>query len=370
MHRASSKMVLTLSLAAIVLTSCVSSAMGIATPVPSAPAEPATATPMAVATATAAPTVIPTLTPITMPDDLMVVPLVRGQVTGRPFAMMIDNHPDAYPQSGLNRASIVFEALAEYGITRYLAIFPPELARDDRQLGPVRSARHYFVQWAMGMGAIYAHAGGSPAGLELAESTTEIINTDALRDDTSVYFYRVETDERFAPHNLYTNGAILRQYAETEQLTPTRTDVGYQYALPLPVEQRGPNASIDYFFLYDDQPVGWYYDAATNLYARTRYGKAALDDVTKSQLTTQNVVVIQVEEAPIDGDPKARIDQKVIGTGKGVLYSNGLRRDIMWEKKTAEAPLLFYNTDSSEVQFTAGQIWISAVPDLANITES
>ena len=368
MHRASSKIITALSLAAVLLTSCVSSVMGIATPVPTPQSEPATATPMP--SATAEPTIIPTLTAITMPEDLTVVPLVRGQVTGRPFAMMIDNHPDAYPQSGLNRASIVYEALAEYGITRFMAVFPPEVAMDDRQLGPVRSARHYFVQWAMGMGAISCHAGGSPAGLELAESTTEIVNTDALRDTTSVYFYRVETDERFAPHNLYTNGAILRQYAESEQLTPTRADVGYQYALPLPIEKRGPNASINYFFLYDDQPVGWYYDAATNLYARTRYGKAALDDVSQSQLTTQNVVVIQVEEAPIEGDPKSRIDQKVIGSGNGVLFHDGLRVDITWEKIAAEAPLLFFTADGSEVQFTAGQIWISAVPDLANISES
>ena len=370
MHRASPKIATGLSVMALLLTSCVSSALGIATPVPTAMVEPATATPMIVPTAIAEPTVVPTVTPITMPEDLTVVPLVRGQVTGRPFAMMIDNHPDAYPQSGLNRASIVFEALAEYGITRYLAIYPPELAMDNRQIGPIRSARHYFVQWAMGTGAIYGHAGGSPAGLELAESTTEIINLDALRDDTSVYFYRVETAERFAPHNLYTNGAIMRQYAETEKLTPTRTDVGYQYALPLPQEQRGPNASIDYFFLYDDQPVGWTYDAATNLYARTRYGKPTVDDVTQMQLTTQNVVIIQVIEAPIEGDPKARIDQQVIGSGKGVFFHDGLRVDITWEKKTAEAPLLFYTADGAEVQFTAGQIWISAVPDLANISQS
>ena len=368
MHRASSKIVTSLSLAAVLLSSCVSSVMGISTPVPTVAVEPATATPMA--TATAEPTVIPTLTAITMPEDLTVVPLVRGQVTGRPFAMMIDNHPDAYPQSGLNRASIVIEALAEYGITRYLAVYPPELAMDNRQLGPIRSARHYFVQWAMGMGAIYGHAGGSPAGLELAESTTEIINVDALRDNTAAYFYRVETAERFAPHNLYTNGAIMRQYAETEKLTPTRMDVGYQYALPLPVEKRGPNASIDYFFLYDDQPVGWSYDAATNLYARTRYGKATVDDVTQTQLTTQNVVIIQVIEAPIEGDPKARIDQQVIGSGNGVFFHDGLRVDVTWDKKTAEAPLLFFTADGSEVQFTAGQIWISAVPDLANISES
>jgi len=85
---------------------------------------------------------------------------------------------------------------------------------------------------------------------------------------------------------------------------------------------------------------------------------------------TQNVVIIQVIEAPIEGDPKARIDQQVIGSGNGVFFHDGLRVDVTWDKKTAEAPLLFFTADGSEVQFTAGQIWISAVPDLANISES
>ena len=142
MYRASPKIAFLSSLIALLLTGCVSSVMGIATPVPTAPLDPATPTPMGMPTTIAEPTSVPTGTPITMPEDLTVVPLVRGQVTGRPFVMMIDNHPDAYPQSGLNRASIVYEALAEYGITRFMAVFPPELAKDDRQLGPVRSARH------------------------------------------------------------------------------------------------------------------------------------------------------------------------------------------------------------------------------------
>lgn len=326
---------------------------------------PATATPMP----TLAPTIVPTETAIALPDDLTVIPLVRGQVTTRPFMMMIDNHPDAYPQSGLNRASVVFEALAEYGITRFMAVFPGELANDERPLGPVRSARLYFVQWAMGFGAFYAHAGGSPAGLELAQSTTAIVNLDALRNESSPYFFRIETDTRVAPHNLYTNGSLLQERAAAEQPF-TRTDVGFRYRLALPADQRGAAQAFSYYFLYDDAPVGWQYDPTSNNYFRTRYGKAAIDEVTNTQLATQNVVVMQVEEAPIEGDPKSRIDQKVVGTGKAILYRDGLREEITWQKDSPEAPLQFLDANGKDVQFTAGQIWISAVPDLANISES
>lgn len=326
----------------------------------------ATATPMP--TVVPSPTIEPSPTTISLPADLMVIPLVRGQVTTRPFAMMVDNHPDAYPQSGLNRASIVIEALAEYGITRYLAIFPGDITADDRVIGPVRSARDYYVQWAMGFGAFYLHAGGSPTGLALAESTPAIVNVDALRADGEANFFRVDTATRFAPHNLYTTGKILREMASNNSKFD-RTDIGYQYALPMSVEQRGPASAFSYYFEYADQPVGWTYDPVSNSYFRTRYGKPAIDEVSQAQLSTQNVVIIEVTEAAIEGDEKGRIEQKVIGSGKGVFYHDGVREEITWQKNKADAQLNFYGNDGKEVYFTAGQIWISAIPSLDNISE-
>lgn len=327
---------------------------------------PATATPMP--TAVPSPTVEVSPTAITLPADLSVIPLVRGQVTQRPFAMMVDNHPDAYPQSGLNRASIVIEALAEYGITRYLAIFPGNLTADERVLGPVRSARDYYVQWAMGFGAFYLHAGGSPTGLALAESSPAIVNVDALRADGENNFFRIETATRFAPHNLYTTGKNLRALGSTDT-GYNRSDVGYQYALPMGVEQRGPASSFSYYFEYADQPVGWTYDPVSNNYFRTRSGSPAIDEVSQAQIATQNVVIIEVPQASIEGDEKGRIEQKVIGSGKGVFYHDGIREEITWQKNSAEAPLVFYTTAGKEVYFTAGQIWVSAIPSLDHISE-
>jgi hypothetical protein len=140
--------------------------------------------------------------------------------------------------------------------------------------------------------------------------------------------------------------------------------------LALPADQRGAAQTFAYFFLYDDAPVGWQYDPVSNNYFRTRFGKAAIDEVTNAQLFTQNVVVMQVEEAPIPNDPKSRIDQKVIGSGNAILYRDGQREEITWQKDSAEAPLQFLDAGGNDVQFTAGQIWISAVPNLANISES
>ncbi|MCS6939995.1 MAG: DUF3048 domain-containing protein, partial [Roseiflexus sp.] len=85
----------------------------------------------------------------------------RGTVIRRPYVVMIDNHPNAYPQTGLDKAAVVFEALAEAGITRFMAVYVPGVSPDVPSIGPVRSARLYFVRWAMGMRGMYIHAGGA-----------------------------------------------------------------------------------------------------------------------------------------------------------------------------------------------------------------
>ncbi|HMQ34533.1 MAG TPA: DUF3048 domain-containing protein, partial [Chloroflexaceae bacterium] len=128
--------------------------------------------------------------------------LARGSVTARPYAVMLDNHPKAYPQTGMNQAPLVFEALAEYGITRYMAIFVPGISPELRTIGPVRSARSYYVEYAKGLRGIYVHAGGAPDALTMARTSVEITDMDALRRDAGAFFRRAS--DRAAPHNLYT----------------------------------------------------------------------------------------------------------------------------------------------------------------------
>src|SRR5205085_11601547 len=143
--------------------------------------------------------------------------LARGALTRRPIIVMIDNHPDAYPQTGLDRAAVVFEALAEFGVTRFMAVYAPGITPDAPQIGPIRSTRLYFAQWAMGFHALYAHAGGSPQGLDLVESTDQLINLDALQNAGSPYFVR--SRDRVAPHNLYTSSAELRRARDDRALS-------------------------------------------------------------------------------------------------------------------------------------------------------
>lgn len=290
----------------------------------------------------------------------------RGTVNTRPIAVMIDNHPGAYPQAGLDQAGIVFETLAEFGITRSMAVYLPGVNPQPASIGPVRSARAYFVRWAMGFRGLYAHAGGSPDALDLLAATDQVVDVDALKRANGGYFTR--SNSRRAPHNLFTTGARLEKAAADKGVAAfSDPELGFLMKDGAPPEQRGAAQTITYFFLYKQDTAGWTYDPASNSYLRLRRGKPAIDALTRQQLRTSNVVVMAVPERPIPNDPKKRIEQDVLGSGPARLYQDGMIYDITWNKPDASAQLRFFAPDGSEVRMNRGQVWIAAVPSLNTI---
>ncbi|GAB4195997.1 MAG: DUF3048 domain-containing protein [Roseiflexaceae bacterium] len=344
----------------------------VAAPPTSAPAAVATAAPAPSSTPapTAAPTAVPTPTVVPNPtaDPITGAPaFARGSVKNRPILVMIDNHPQAYPQTGMDKAAVVFEALAEFGVTRFMALYAPGITPEADQIGPVRSTRLYFVHWAMGFHALYAHAGGSPQGLALAESTDEIVNLDALHADGEDYFVRSRS--RAAPHNLYTSTDELLRAAEDRKAIPLEDEQqGFLFKTDAPAAERSTISPRSYFFIYPQDPAGWVYDPDTNGYLRLRRGVAARDAASGEQLWTKNVLVMEVAERPIPGDDKGRIEQDVIGEGPAKLFLDGVERDVTWRKPEPTAPLRFYDADGEEARFNAGPIWVVALPSLENLT--
>lgn len=343
-----------------------------ATDTPTAPA-PIVLTPLP--TLTHMPTLppTPTMTPsptATRPPTPLAASeraFARGSAHRRPIVVMIDNHPDSYPQSGLDNATMVVEALAEFGVTRYMAVFVPGISPDTVVIGPVRSTRTYFVQWAMGFNAVYVHAGGSPEGLQLAETAAELANMDALRSEAETYFYRSTT--RVAPYNLYISlESILRFGDDTSAGRFDPSEQGYLFQPDKPAEQRPESQRIDYFFLYAEDPVGWTYDPQTNGYVRTRRGQPHRDAQSGKQLWFKNIIVMEVAEAPIPGDDKGRIEQQVIGEGRARLFADGIEREVYWRKPSAAAPLRFYDAQSQEITLTDGTIWVAVLPSLNHLS--
>jgi hypothetical protein len=354
--------------------------------VPSAPAPTALAPTAAPASATSAPTAQPAVTPaptaaISQPAPTAapqpsatptpVAPtgapgLARGTLTQRPIIVMIDNHPNAYPQAGLDHAVVVFEALAEFGITRFMAVYAPGITPDAPQIGPIRSTRLYFAQWALGFHALYTHAGGSPQGQELVESTDQLINLDALKQAHWSYFTR--DSDRDAPHNLFSSGAELQRASETLGVADlAQPDLGFLFKSDAPEAQRPAGQQIDYFFIYREDNAGWNYDPETNGYLRLRRGKPARDAATNRQLWAKNVVVLEIKEALLADDPKGRIEQAVVGAGRARVFMDGIEREVTWRKDAPAAPLRFFD-DSTETQLNAGPVWIIALPSLDNLT--
>ncbi len=287
----------------------------------------------------------------------------RGRITQRPYIVMIDNHPDAYPQSGLPQAAIVFEALAEGGVTRFMAVYQEGITPEVREIGPVRSVRLYFAQWAMSFQPIYLHVGGSPDALALVQSSQGLNNLD-LDDLTHNRPYGWRDSRRSAPHNFYSNTERLRAFTADHGFRswphPDPT-MGYLFQTTAPAAPAEATA-ISYPFKY--YTAEWVYDAQTQRYVRSMDGQPHVDRVSGAQLWTRNLVVMEVPSTVRPGDDKQRIDLEVLGEGRAEIFLAGRRIAARWRKATAEAQLRFYDEAGKEIVFNAGPIWIAALPSL------
>ena len=311
----------------------------------------------------------------------VVATLPRGDVYNHPITVMIDNHVDAVPQSGFQQAAVVFEALAEGGITRFMMVFNGD-AFTPSAIGPVRSTRLYFAQLALGFKSVHVHAGGSPQGLALLANSTQTIDVDALRRGNGGPFYRTTTN--VAPHNLFTSANGLLAHIAHKGVGPIQPasvdgngaplpvadpDVGYLYRDDGDAAVRPTGQRISYYFLNRATGATWVYDPTSNSYGRMVKGKIARDANTKTQITVKNVIVMEVPSQLIMGDPKGRIDVEVVGKGPAVIYQDGLVFDVEWRKETAESPLRFYYLDGvTEVSMVRGQMWISVLPTLTRLS--
>ncbi len=300
------------------------------------------------------------------PRSAAEISIPRGSITSRPYAVMIDNHPGAYPQTGLNQAAIVFEALAEYGITRYMAVYFPGITPELATIGPVRSARAYFVEWARGLRGVYVHAGGAPDALTMAATSVEIVDMDALRNNASTAFVR--SADRLAPHNLYTSSARIAAFLATRGAEqPDLREIGFRIKRDRPVST--PTAQrFSYYFIYKESYVSWRYDRATNSYLYFRQQRPHVDAATGEQLRFKNVVVLEVPERPIPGDPKQRIQQDVIGEGPARVFLDGRMIEATWRKGAGFAQLRLFDRYDRELPLNSGPIWFAAIPSLENLS--
>jgi hypothetical protein len=278
-----------------------------------------------------------------------------------PLAVMVENHPDARPQTGLDKANVVYEALAEGGISRFLAIYmlTPDFDDGPRAdlIGPVRSTRHYFVYTAAEYNASLVHVGASPIGYA-ALSATGIRNVNESAGDPGIWRSR----RRYAPHNAYTStddafaAATLRGPGGPGSWGPiVLKDPSFPAEAPSATSIR-----IRY------PPIGWYqvaytWDPVSNSYPRVMAGRPHRDGLTGEQLTARNVVVQVVPDAVIDRE--GRLDLAQTGEGQAYYFLDGMVMLGSWTKADFGSRTFFWDTAGNLVRLNAiGTTWIQIVP--------
>ncbi len=296
-----------------------------------------------------------TATPQTPPDLLTGLPTAAAVAQLRPYIVMIDNHPDAYPQSGLDKAAIVYEALAEGGITRFMAVFDGS-SNAASEIGPVRSSRVYYIEWAEPYRALYVHAGGSPAALDLLWHV-QMINTDLLSIGPSW-----RSSDRLAPHNLYTSAPLLKKWMATQGTQAA--DFSANRLLHKDDQPRpGPHPSISFDFgSISRSDVTWSYNPTNNSYLRWMWGAAHVDRITGQQLSAKNLVIIFTNRSDIIGDDKGRIEVSTSGGGDALFALDGKVVAGKWQKGGPGMPLRFLAANGAEMQFNRGNTWIEVLP--------
>jgi hypothetical protein len=290
---------------------------------------------------------------------------VDPALADRPItAVVIENHPDARPQAGLGQAGVVYEALAEGGITRFLAFF---LDQRPAKLGPVRSIRTYFVDWALEFNAPVAHAGGNADALDL-------IGPLGMKDMNQFYhgssFYR-SGENKAIEHTLFTT---------SDQLDAMEAALGYNKPADFAPSPRKadnppaagaaathPNIHIDYS--YNGYQVDYAYSAATNDYARSMAGVPHLDRNTGEQIHVKNIVV---EYMPTSFGTTRIGEQTVImatpGSGKAIVFHDGTAIEGTWSKASHSQRTQLMDASGNPIALDAGNTWYSIVPTTKVVT--
>jgi hypothetical protein len=325
---------------------------------PSAGASPSPAQPSSNPIPT--PTPGPTLVPAPL-DGVLVTAQAAAQ---HPIAVMVDDLSPARPQSGFNSASVVWQAPAEGGIPRYMLVFQETIPK---LVGPVRSARYYYIAWAAELGAVYAHAGGSPQALQTLRSKGSgqlVYNADEFRWGNS--FWRVTT--RNPPHNLYTDGKHLRAIAKSVGARDAAIAAPWSFKADLALSLRPRGGRIE--FGYQANHIRYDYDWRSNTYLRSVTGeKRQVDAVNGTPVAPKNVVVMLMKFGPLnDGSHKHRLEADVVGQGSAWIATNGTTIKGTWRKASLTKPTKFYDSHGKEVVLTVGQTFVNVLQTGSPVT--
>ena len=319
----------------------------------------------------------------------------------RPIAVMIDNHTGAWPQAGLNEAYIVYEIIVEGGETRLMPVFK---GKELDKIGPVRSSRHYFLDYALENDAIYVHFGWSPQA-EKDISRLKVNNINGITESTTS-FWRVK--EKAAPHNAVTNTSKILEMANNKNYKTTSNEksvlnyvadeftLGEKYETKVETEESNNSTSntssnstntttttsakssaenqvlkatkitIPYSKLHT---VVYEYNAETKRYTRYARKKAQTDWNTKEPITTKNIIIEFINNTDLkDGENKGRQDLNTVGTFDGYYITNGETIKIKCTKSSRNEKTVYKDLSGNIIDVNDGNTWVNICPKDAKVT--
>lgn len=267
---------------------------------------------------------------------------VDSDVAERPLlAVLFNNAPEARPARGLANAGIVFEAVTEGGITRYLAFYQEDMPEE---IGPIRSLRPYFLDWGMGFDASFVHVGGSQEALELVdEREAKSLN----QFNHSGPYYR--SGDRAAPHNMY---------AYTEQLRDLQQELGHGRSQFRDIPRSNDNPTNDTVtntitidFSTSEYEAEFRYQSSSNTYNRYLAGEPHIDESKNEPISVKNLIVIEA------GDPI-----QAEGSGAALLFKDGKTHELRWEKPDYSERITLIDSEDNEIALNRGSSWFAVVP--------
>lgn len=307
----------------------------------------------------------------TQADEIYYSHLTGNEVTNKDVptqaatCIMIENSQEARPQSGLNEAGVIYEAIAEGGITRFMAIFQEA---KPNYIGPVRSVRLTFVEMAKPYHCSIAHVGGSDNALKLIRNNSEFRDIDQFYNDKT--YWRIRG--RYSPHNVYTRFSMIDELNFSKGYRTSEFN-GFARVKPdtkaEPTEQKANKITIDmgnkiFSPVYD-------YDANTNKYLRS-YAQGGAhfsqnEDGSKVQNAPDVVIAMKVSAVARTGE-EAYADYTTTGTGDANIFQNGDVISAHWSRADKDAELKFVDASGNEIQLNRGQTWITLYPSNDKVT--
>ena len=331
-------------------------------------------TPLDPETPTAPTAPVQPVTPTVLQEPELYEPAIMNPLTGeatgediganRPYAVVFNNLEQALPQCGVGQADILYEALAEGGITRMVGIF-----QDISQagaLGSIRSARSYLIDFALAYDAIFVHAGGSPQAYSDIKAK-KVTSIDGVNGQLGLQAYYRDRDRMASAgyeHSLFSSSALFEQYIAPLDIRHTHEE-SYEYRQKFAQDGTPDGESAQLFRAYftPSKATSFEYDPQTKQYLVYEYGAPYVDGNTGQQVSVTNVLCLYTDVARIEADSAGRITTRTTGSGSGFFACSAKMTQIEWSRVDDYAQYTYTLADASPLVLGRGKTYICILPE-------